>query len=116
MAVEGLDPELAAERACVADRHRSGGMKMVESISIGALDSPLGVLRAACSERGVCRVIFPQEAEKPPLERWIGEHMPGADRIPTGTLLGQALAELAEYFDGTRLCFTLPLDLRGNTF
>ncbi|MBI3326208.1 MAG: methylated-DNA--[protein]-cysteine S-methyltransferase [Nitrospinae bacterium] len=89
---------------------------MVESIAVGSLDSPIGALWAACSERGVCRVVFPREGEKQSLERWFAGHMPTAERITRSALLEQTFKELVEYFDGTRHRFTLPLDLRGNSF
>ncbi len=89
---------------------------MPEQIAMGAVDSPIGFLWAACSERGVCRVVFPREAEHKPLESWMGRHMPAAARLTTSALLERTFTELREYFDGTRHDFTLPLDLRGNTF
>lgn len=89
---------------------------MHESIAVGSLDSPIGFLRAACSERGVCRVVFPRETEHRPLESWIAQHTPKAARLTTNALLERTFTELREYFEGTRHDFTLPLDLRGNTF
>ncbi len=89
---------------------------MVEQIAIGSLDSPIGPLWTACSDRGVCRVLFPREAEKQPLERWMARHMHKADQTTTSPLLERTFEELTQYFDGTRHGFTLPLDLWGNAF
>jgi len=114
MATEGLDPKLAPIPS--KGEGERGGVNMVESISIGALDSPIGILQAACSEQGVCRIVFPKDAKRHPLERWIGEHLPGAHRTAASALLEQTLTELTEYFEGTRHRFTLPLDLQGNAF
>lgn len=89
---------------------------MHERLAVGSLESPIGVLWAACTERGVCRVIFPREAEQKSLERWIAQQMPDADRVPGSLLLAQTCRELDEYFAGARRDFTLPVDLRGNRF
>ena len=89
---------------------------MPEQIAVGSLESPIGTLWTACTERGVCRVIFPCETETKSLERWISRHMPAADRTASSPLLEQTCRQLCEYFAGTRHDFTLPLDLRGNRF
>ena len=34
---------------------------MSTEVAVGSLDTPIGVLWIACSERGVCKVIFPCE-------------------------------------------------------
>jgi O-6-methylguanine DNA methyltransferase len=89
---------------------------MVEQIAVGALDTPIGMLWLACSEQGVCKVIFPREGAKAALDRWLALRMPTHERTTMSTLLPQAAAELSEYFVGSRHDFALPLDLRGSSF
>jgi O-6-methylguanine DNA methyltransferase len=89
---------------------------MVEQVAIGSLDTPIGVLWMACSEQGICKVLFPSEGAKAVLDRWIAVHMPAHELTTTSALLERASAELSEYFAGTRHEFTLPLDFQGSSF
>lgn len=89
---------------------------MVEQIAVGSLDTPIGVLWMACSQQGVCKLIFPREGAEAALDRWLASHMPARELTTTSVLLEQASAELSEYFAGSRNDFTLPLDLRGSSF
>ena len=34
---------------------------MIAQVAVGSLDTPIGELWIACSEQGVCKVIFPGE-------------------------------------------------------
>jgi hypothetical protein len=56
---------------------------MLEHIAVGALDTPIGLLRIACSERGVCRLVFPAKGAQAVLDRWIESHMPEHKRSAT---------------------------------
>jgi methylated-DNA-[protein]-cysteine S-methyltransferase len=74
----------------------------------GCLDTPVGRLSVACSAAGVTKLRYgdapadaPRRAAKP------GR----AER----TLLGVALAELAEYFGGQLKSFSVPVDLSGTS-
>jgi O-6-methylguanine DNA methyltransferase len=89
---------------------------MPASIAVGALDTPIGTLWLACSERGVCKVLFPGEGSREALEHWLAETVPDRQPISTNALLEQTRAELGEYFASTRQDFTLPLDVRGSAF
>jgi O6-methylguanine-DNA--protein-cysteine methyltransferase len=89
---------------------------MVEQIAVGSLDTPIGVLWMACSEQGVCKLVFPGEGAKATLDRWLAVHMPAHVLTATSMLLERAGAELREYFAGTRHDFTLPLDFQGSSF
>ena len=89
---------------------------MVEQIAVGALETPIGVLWTACSEAGICKLVFPREGARAALDRWLAVHMPARERTTTSALLAHAFAELKEYFAGTRYVFTMPLDLRGSAF
>jgi O6-methylguanine-DNA--protein-cysteine methyltransferase len=93
-----------------------GGLSMVEHIAVGTLDTAIGVLWMACSERGVCKLVLPHEGAKTALDRWLALHAPAHEPTSTSTLLEQVTAELREYFAGSRRDFTLPLDFRGSSF
>lgn len=89
---------------------------MVAQVAVGSVDTPIGVLWLACSEQGVCKVIFPCEGAKVALDRWLALRIPRHERTTMSPLLQQAVAELSEYFAGSRQDFALPLDLRGSSF
>lgn len=67
------------------------------------LDSPLGRLTLEAGSRGLSRVLFP------------GGPADARDESPGGCL-GEAAAQLREYFAGERLTFDLPLDPVGTPF
>jgi len=89
---------------------------MSEQVAIGSLDTPIGTLWMACSEQGVCRLVFPGERAQAMIERWLAVHQPTHGLTAAKTLLKRTGTELGEYFAGTRHAFTLPLDLQGSAF
>jgi methylated-DNA-[protein]-cysteine S-methyltransferase len=89
---------------------------MVEQTVVGSLETPIGVLWMACSEQGICKLVFPREGARAALDRWLARHLSPRQVTTTSPLLEQTLAELHEYFTGVRHEFTVPLDLRGNAF
>ncbi|KIG14984.1 Methylated-DNA--protein-cysteine methyltransferase [Enhygromyxa salina] len=69
--------------------------------------TPIDRLRLVASSRGLVGVYFPDHrAASPP-------NYPEADEHP---VLDLAVAELREYFSGTRRAFTIPLEPRGTEF
>jgi O-6-methylguanine DNA methyltransferase len=107
---------LAAARRGAALEKTWEDFPMTEQIAVGSLNTPIGVLWIACSEQGVCKLVFPRAGDKAALERWLTAHAPGHELTATSALLEQTCAELDTYFAGTRHDFTLPLDLRGSSF
>jgi O6-methylguanine-DNA--protein-cysteine methyltransferase len=89
---------------------------MSERIAIGGLETPIGFLRIACSEQGLCKLVFPCEGAQEVLDRWLALHRPNCERLPSNAVLEQASAELGAYFAGVRQAFSVPLDLRGPVF
>lgn len=69
-----------------------------------AVDSPVGRLTLVASDTGLRALVFRGETIPP-------ESRPGRDSVLT-----IAAAQLAEYFDGVRRAFELPLDLVGTPF
>jgi O6-methylguanine-DNA--protein-cysteine methyltransferase len=89
---------------------------MTQDIAVGSLDTPIGVLWMACSERGICKLVFPNEGAQAALDRWLASHLPVHQRTAGSPLLEQASAELSAYFAGARQDFTVPLELHGQPF
>lgn len=93
-------------------------------IYYGYLQSPIGKLLVAASERGLCRIDFDggaaQEEELAALASWAGRvmgiHAASVELVKDGGLLPLALTELEEYFRGERTAFSIPLDMRGTPF
>ena len=71
----------------------------MQSIAVH-VDTPVGPLGLAASERGLRRILWP------------GEPGAGGDE----ELLTAAAAQIREYFAGTRRTFELPLELEGTEF
>jgi len=79
-------------------------------VAYRTLDSPLGSLLLAATDRGLVRVAFAGEGHDAVLQEL-------ADRVSPRVLLAPgrldtAARELEEYFDHARSAFDLPLDLR----
>jgi methylated-DNA-[protein]-cysteine S-methyltransferase len=73
------------------------------------VDSPIGALLVASTDRGLCRISFSPEREDEQLARVFG---PRVLRTP----LDAVRRELDEYFAGSRTEFDLPIDLRVAPF
>lgn len=77
-------------------------------VAYRVVDSPLGGLLVATTERGIVRVAFEGEDHEAVLESLASRLGPGILRAPQR--LDSAARELDEYFSGTRTAFDLPLD------
>ncbi len=109
----GLD---TLERVDAAQLARLHGALEAAAAGSGALDvayrtidSPLGLLLVAATERGVVRVAFASEDHDAVLEGLARRLSPRILRAPAR--LDAAAGELDEYFAGRRTAFDLPLDL-----
>lgn len=72
------------------------------------IDSPIGSLRIAANDDGVCRIEFPKPTHPMPTDAdWREGRHPLIDRTQR---------QLDEYFAGTRRSFDLPLAPRGTDF
>lgn len=69
-----------------------------------ALDTPIGALTLAGGSDGLSAIHFPGQA--PRLD----------PALRDDTALAEARTQLQQYFDGTRLTFSVPLDLAGTPF
>ena len=89
--------ELAANRDGVLD------------VAYRTIDTPVGSLLLAATERGIVRVAFASEGHDTVLEALAQRLSPRILRAPRR--LDSAAGELDEYFAGRRTAFDLPLDL-----
>jgi methylated-DNA-[protein]-cysteine S-methyltransferase len=82
-------------------------MKFDRSIAQTRYDSPLGPMIVAATDSGLAGVWFEGQRHLPDSSAW-----PEQSRHP---VLQRAVAQLEEYFGGSRTGFELPLDLQGGT-
>jgi AraC family transcriptional regulator of adaptative response/methylated-DNA-[protein]-cysteine methyltransferase len=87
-----------------------------DCLRVSVLETPLGPMLAAASDRGICQLEF---ADRRGLEKSHGElrRRFGVAVLPgDNALLKQLRAELREYFSGRRRDFAVPVLLRGTSF
>ena len=82
-------------------------MKFDTTIVKANYESPLGSMIVAATARGLAGVWFEGQRHLPDHSNWPVQ--------PEHPVLREARAQLAEYFDGRRSSFDLPLDLQGGT-
>jgi methylated-DNA-[protein]-cysteine S-methyltransferase len=78
-------------------------------VAYDLIESPIGPLLVAATERGLCRIAFDPEPERE-VERLARLH--GLRVLRSPTPLHPARRELDEYFEGRRTSFDLIVDLR----
>jgi methylated-DNA-[protein]-cysteine S-methyltransferase len=98
-----ITPELDAQFRAAAVREG------LVDVRYDVVESPVGELLVAATDRGLCRIWFGPEGQEEELARLFGLRVL---RSP----LDDVRRELDEYFDGTRRKFDLPLDLRVAAF
>lgn len=77
-------------------------------VAYDMVDSPVGDLLVAATRRGLCRISYDAEPERE-LERLARAF--GVRVLRSSKPIDEARRELAEYFDGSRHRFDLPLDV-----
>jgi methylated-DNA-[protein]-cysteine S-methyltransferase len=98
-----VSPELDA-------RFREAALREgIVDVRYDVVDSPVGELLIAATERGLARIHFDPEGQEDELARIFGVRVL---RSP----LDEVRRELDEYFDGKRRDFELPIDLRVAAF
>ena len=88
---------------------------MATGIAYAHMDSPIGPVWVATAERGICAVGVGEEQPER-FFAWLTRHLGPGPRREDPAALAQALAQLREYFVGTRHAFDLELDARGTPF
>ncbi len=87
-----------------------------ESVTWASMKSRVGTIRVAATTRGVCKIALGKETAED-FFGWLERHAGHAPRKPTRHgIVALALDQIAEYLDGRRRGFDLPLDLRGTEF
>ncbi|HUA12833.1 MAG TPA: methylated-DNA--[protein]-cysteine S-methyltransferase [Solirubrobacteraceae bacterium] len=77
------------------------------AIRIGALQSPIGELLVACTDRGVVRVAYPDEPREDVIVE-VGERI--SPEIEEAPVPEEVRRQLSSYFSGSLRRFSLPLD------
>lgn len=77
---------------------------------VKTIDSPVGKLLLAASDRGLCVVEFSSGKQT------CAKFLAGAEESPEHPVLCKAEKQLAEYFAGKRTSFDVPLDMQGTVF
>jgi methylated-DNA-[protein]-cysteine S-methyltransferase len=90
-------------------RHAASSAGLLD-VGYDVVDSPIGPLLVAATERGVCRLSFDPEPEREE-ERLAARYGSRVLRAPRA--VDEARRELDEYFEGRRHAFDLALDLDG---
>src|SRR6478752_9210083 len=98
-----ITPELDAKFRAAAIREG------IVDVRYDIIDSPVGKLLVAATERGLARIHYDPEGQEDELARVFGRRVL---RSP----IDDVRRELDEYFDGRRREFDLPLDLRVAPF
>ena len=89
---------------------------MPEELGWATIRSRIGTIRVAATQRGVCKIALGKEIALD-FYRWLERHVGQAPRKPARSgIVVLALDQIAEYLDGRRREFDLPLDVRGTDF
>ncbi len=87
-----------------------------ETVIWASIKSRIGTIRVAATPRGVCKIALGKETAED-FFGWLERHIGPVPRGPQREgLVARALDEIAEYLDGKRVEFDLPLDPRGTDF
>ena len=81
--------------------------------SYGEMDSPIGPLMIASTDRGVCEICFGQNETESQFLHHLRTR--GFRPIHNQTAISNVAAQLAEYFRGERDHFEVPFDVSGTT-
>lgn len=72
-------------------------------------------LHLAATDDGLCCITLPNDTLET-LQEWVKKHVSGANLIHDRERLRPYVEQVAEYLEGRRTEFSLPLDLRGTPF
>ena len=87
----------------------------METIFTARFDSPLGALRVASSDKGLCYIELPNESGRG-FGGWRKTHAPDATVVERRTPNDAAIDQILEYAAGERREFEIDLDLRATEF
>ena len=92
--------------------YKKGGKGM--KINYTIVDSPLGKLMVAATERGICAVSFGDDEET--LREELSAEFFASEIADEGAGLNEAVNAILKSLDGEKTILTLPLDLRASAF
>jgi len=92
--------------------YKKGGKGM--KINYMIVDSPLGKMLVAATEKGICAVSFGDDAES--LREELAEEFFSAEIEDNDAALKNAVNAILKSLDGEKTILTLPLDLRASAF
>jgi methylated-DNA-[protein]-cysteine S-methyltransferase len=104
---QGETAAFDAERL-MADLGRHAAEAGLADVAYGTMDSPVGELLVAVTERGLVRVAFSSELSDEVLAELAAHVSPRVLRLPART--DEVRRELDEYFAGDRQQFDVPVD------
>jgi O-6-methylguanine DNA methyltransferase len=88
---------------------------METTITLGTIETPLGLLGAVFSQNGLCQLTFAREGNRA-CAAWARRWAPHAPVIHDDPRLELLAAELNDYLEGRQRSFTMLLDPRGTPF
>ena len=87
----------------------------METVRIAEFEAPIGWMRLASTEKGLCRVELPGSCGRG-FAGWLRAHVPEAEVVEDEGANRSARKQILEYLAGERLRFELALDLRATPF
>lgn len=92
-------------------------MAIPQIIHYDEVQSPIGVLVVAATEKGICNIEFGSFTQmESVMRRWAERWFAHYDFVRNPEAMESAITELQDYFDGRRQQFTVPFDLYGTSF
>ncbi len=85
----------------------------MKTITFDTVKTPFGIMGLAKSDKGVCRVYFPEEA---PFDKSIQKDFPECTIVKNEQVLQNVKKQFEEYFSGKRKSFNIELDLKAPPF
>ena len=85
----------------------------MKTITFDTVETPFGIMSLAISDKGLCRVYFPEDA---PFDKSLQKEFPGCTIIQNEKTLQNIKKQFEEYFSGKRKSFDIELDLNAPPF
>lgn len=89
---------------------------MIDAIAHTSISIPAGDILVAGTDEGIYALIIADRAQMPGALDALRAYCPDAPLVPDADALADVTAQLAEYLEGTRQTFDVPLALRGTPF
>ena len=90
-------------------------MRAMETLAASRFETPIGVLRVVCSDKGLAYLELPHQNGRG-LAGWMKTHAPEAKLLDRRVANDGVIDQLLEYTEAARHVFELELDLRATAF